>query len=133
MTFEKHCAERFGGTAVLWGQVVNGPIRLVPSMRCCFIGDRQIKLSPKETCLLEQVMKRPGEAISCEEIWQNCWGNSEVNLTAIRLHFSHIRDRFKSAGIQGNLIMAFNRKGYGIQDCRHGIKSEDLFVSEITR
>ena len=52
MTFEKHCAERFGGTAVLWGQVVNGPIRLVPSMRCCFIGDRQIKLSPKETCLL---------------------------------------------------------------------------------
>ena len=81
MTFEKHCAERLGATAVLWGQVVNGPIRLVPCMRCCFIGDRQIKLSPKETCLLEQVMKRPGEAISCEEIWQNCWGNSEVNLT----------------------------------------------------
>lgn len=126
MSFEEYCAERFGGKAVLWGQIVNGPIRLVPSMRCCFVGDKQVKFSPKETRLMEVIMRVPGQPVCCEVIWKECWDEPEMNLTALRLHFSHLRDRFKSAGFKGSIIIAFNRKGYGIQDLRRGFSSQDL-------
>lgn len=53
--------------------MVAGGLRLDPSQRRVFVGDREVELTPTEFCVLQQLMRQPGDVLSKRDILGSCW------------------------------------------------------------
>lgn len=73
------------------------------------IGDREIKLSPKEFGILSMLAKDPGRVFTREEILAEVWhGDSFVLVRTVDVHIARVRRKLEE---DGNHIV--NRQGYG--------------------
>jgi two-component system OmpR family response regulator len=53
--------------------MVAGDLRLDPSQRRVFVGDHEVELTPTEFCVLQQLMRQPGDVLSKRDILGSCW------------------------------------------------------------
>jgi len=70
-----------------------GDLKLDPSSRTVFKGNRRLELRNKEFCILEYLMRRAGEVISQEELLEHAWGEEELDLfsASLRVHIHSLR------------------------------------------
>ncbi len=54
-----------------------GDLRLDPGKRAAWVGDETLVLTAREFAILEALMRRPGAAITREEILEQAWGERE--------------------------------------------------------
>ena len=50
-----------------------GDLRLDPAAHRCFVGDREVALTPTELCVLATLMRRTGDVVPKREILESCW------------------------------------------------------------
>jgi len=58
-------------------ELVCGDLRLDPARRAAFLGGNEVALTAREFSILETLMRRPGSALSREEILEQAWGERE--------------------------------------------------------
>jgi len=70
-----------------------GDLKLDPSSRTVFKGNRRLELRNKEFCILEYLMRRAGEVISQEELLEHAWGEEELDFftASLRVHIHSLR------------------------------------------
>jgi len=70
-----------------------GDLKLDPSSRTVWQGNRRLELRNKEFCILEYLMRRAGEVISQEELLEHAWGEEELDFftASLRVHIHSLR------------------------------------------
>lgn len=75
-----------------------GPIRLRLSAKRVFVDNEEVMLTPKEYCLLEQLMRNRGVVLSRERLLELCWGyDYEGDDRAVDTHIRRLREKLGSA------------------------------------
>lgn len=97
----------------LGAEVLNaGDIHFNISNRTAHTSSHPIKLSQRETALLEQFMRRPGVTVLRERLEQSVYGFDEAYTpNALEAHISRLRGKLKAAGA-GVEIHAIHGIGY---------------------
>ncbi len=69
-----------------------GDLVLDPAAHIAWKGKRRLELTAKEFAILEYLMRRPGEAVSQEDIIEHVW-SEDVNLftSSVRVHICSLR------------------------------------------
>ncbi|MFN8522722.1 MAG: response regulator transcription factor [Chloroflexota bacterium] len=79
-------------------------------------GGRRIELAGRAFALLEFFMRRPGEALTREQIFRGVWGSDFLgDSNVIDVNVSYLRDRLESAG-GPRLIQTVRGVGYALRE-----------------
>lgn len=71
-----------------------GQLQLDPAARTVQRGDVQIELTRKEFALLEELMRRPGEAVSRFELLECAWDDSYDNRSnVVDVYIGYLRQK----------------------------------------
>ena len=80
------------------------------------VNGKPVELSPRETKLVHALLKRPGQALAKERLFEAVFGNEqEVALDAIEVVAYRVRKKLKDAGANTQLI-TLRGLGYLLQD-----------------
>jgi DNA-binding response OmpR family regulator len=89
-----------------------GELTLDSSTNRVYRGEEEIKLVPKEFCLLEVLMKNSGKLVKSEALVANVWGmNSDVSPETIRSYVRLLRQKIDKPG-QDSVIETVHGIGY---------------------
>jgi two-component system response regulator CiaR len=92
------------GTIGIEGELNCGPIRLVPSERDAFAGERPLKLTTKEYELLEFLLCNQERILTRDQIFDRIWGfDSDSATTAVDVYVHHLRKKLAINGAEGFL------------------------------
>lgn len=94
-----------------------GDLKLDPSSRTVFKGNRRLELRNKEFCILEYLMRRAGEVISQEELLEHAWGEEELDFfTAnLRVHIHSLRKELNDDAQNPKYIETLPGVGYRLK------------------
>ena len=91
-------------------------LRLDPSSRRVWRGDREISLSPKEFALLETFMRRPGEVLSRLQLLEHAWDFAYENRSnVIDVYVRYLREKVDRP-FGRNSIETVRGVGYRLRD-----------------
>lgn len=98
-------------------EISNGPMRLCPATRQCWINNEEIHLADTEFRLLHVLMKEPGSVMTHEYLLRSVWGGEAIGeLQYLRVSFARIRRKLEEAGLEGGVISSYSRVGYILRD-----------------
>ena len=98
-------------------EIVNGPLRLCPSQRKCWVNGEEIHLADTEFRLLSALMKNPGSLMTHEHLLRTVWGEEAIGeLQYLRVAFTRIRRKLEEVGLEGGVISSYSRVGYILRD-----------------
>lgn len=98
-------------------EIVNGPVRLCPSQRKCWVNGEEIHLADTEFRLLSALMKNPGSLMTHEHLLRTVWGEEAIGeLQYLRVAFTRIRRKLEEVGLEGGVISSYSRVGYILRD-----------------
>lgn len=98
-------------------EMTNGPLRLCPATRQCWINNEEIHLGDTEFRLLQALMKEPGSVMTHEYLLRSVWGGEAIGeLQYLRVAFARIRRKLEDAGLEGGVISSYSRVGYIMRD-----------------
>jgi len=96
------------------GNLEFGGILLNPLSCEVLIGNQAIKLTHKESLLLELFMRYPGQIFSKENILDNVWGmNSEVESNNVEIYIHYLRKKLDCTAVH---IMTVRGIGYCLKE-----------------
>jgi two-component system phosphate regulon response regulator PhoB len=85
-------------------------LRLDPARHRCFVEDSEVDLTAKEFDLLAYLMRRPGRAVTREQLLNEVWGpDITVTTRTIDTHLKRLREKL---GPMGDLIETVRGIGY---------------------
>jgi two-component system OmpR family response regulator len=80
-------------------ELVCGNLRLDPARRSAFDGNQELLLTAREFAILETLMRRPGSALSREEILEQAWGEREEPMSnTIDVLVARLRKKLDACG-----------------------------------
>jgi hypothetical protein len=89
-----------------------GPVQLDLALREAFVGERPLRLNPREFALLWHLAERPGHAFYRAELMQQVWRLSHVPETnSLAVHVHRLRTKLALAGC-GGLVQTDSGGGY---------------------
>jgi DNA-binding response OmpR family regulator len=90
-----------------------GPLRIEPDRRRALVGDRELRLRPKEFGLLLMLSLEPGRVFGRQELLDKVWGEEIiVDERTVDVHISWLRAKLQDAGIEEELIRTVYGSGY---------------------
>ena len=90
-----------------------GPLRIEPDRRRALVGDRELRLRPKEFGLLLTLAMEPGRVFGRQELLDEVWGEEIiVDERTIDVHISWLRGKLQEAGVETELIKTVYGAGY---------------------
>lgn len=96
--------------------ICNGPIKFDTKDRTVYINDYEVKLTGKETGILEYLLLNPNRYISQEEILEHVWENSvDLFSNTVRVHMASLRKKLKNI-LGKNIIINELGKGYKLNE-----------------
>jgi DNA-binding response OmpR family regulator len=81
------------GGAAGWPELTAGDLALDPRRRLLHRGGADIRLSRRETALLEYLMKSRGQVLSKEEILEQVWGETEHGGNLVEVYVGYLRKK----------------------------------------
>ncbi|TVY02048.1 response regulator transcription factor [Cohnella terricola] len=97
------------------GDISCGPVRLVPTARDAYIGDKPLKLTLKEYELLEFLLCNQDRILTREQIFDRIWGfDSEAAMSAVDVYVHLLRKKLSAHAVD-NLIQTVRGTGYMIK------------------
>lgn len=103
---------RNGGSPL--GILKCGAVKLDTARRICFVGQNEVRLSPKEYDLLLYLMRNHGQALSREQLLNKVWGaDFEGEDRAVDVRVRSLRSALNDAGRQIKTIYRF---GYRLDE-----------------
>ncbi|MBI4700841.1 MAG: response regulator transcription factor [Deltaproteobacteria bacterium] len=87
-------------------------LELDPVARVARRGERAVELTPKESALLEYLLRHAGRIVSEREIIENVWGlgfDPQTNVVQVYVH--HLRGKI-DRGFEPQLLRTVRRRGY---------------------
>ena len=98
-------------------EIQNGPLRLCPATRSCWVNNVEIHLADTEFRLMQLLIKQPGTVITHEHLLRCVWGSDAIGeLQYLRVSFARIRRKLEDAGLEGGVISSYSRVGYLLRD-----------------
>ncbi|RED54727.1 response regulator transcription factor [Cohnella lupini] len=98
------------GTIENDGELVCGPIHLIPTRREAYMNDTSLNLTTTEYELLEYFVCNKDQILTREQIFVRVWGfDSNSSTTAVDVYVHHLR---KKLGDEGNLLRTVRGIGY---------------------
>lgn len=95
-----------------------GDLRLVPSSRKAWLGEKTLDLSPKEFDLLAYFMRRPDTTITKEELLSAVWGTyAEAELSTVSVHIRWLREKIEKDPSKPRYICTVWGRGYRFESC----------------
>jgi two-component system OmpR family response regulator len=71
-----------------------GDLTLDPAQRRFLVGETEISLTPTEFCLLQQLMRRPGDVLSKRHFLESCWDWAfEGDPNIVEVYIRHLRKK----------------------------------------
>ena len=71
-----------------------GDLRLDPAQHRFFVGDAEVSLTPTEFCLMEQMMRRPGDVLAKRHFLESCWDWAfEGDPNIVEVYIRHLRKK----------------------------------------
>ena len=92
-----------------------GDLRVDVLGRQAFLGDEELKLSPREFELLVRLVSQPGRVFSREEIEESLWSEGVPSSNVVDVHIANIRGKLRDAGGFG-LIRTVRGVGYAYKE-----------------
>ena len=92
-----------------------GDLRVDVLARQAFLGDEELKLSPREFDLLVHLVSHPGRVFSREEIETSLWSEGVPSSNVVDVHVANIRGKLRDAGGFG-LIRTVRGVGYALKE-----------------
>ena len=92
-----------------------GDLRVDVLGRQAFLGDEELKLSPREFDLLVHLVSQPGRVFSREEIESSLWSEGVPSSNVVDVHVANIRGKLRDAGGFG-LIRTVRGVGYALKE-----------------
>lgn len=92
-----------------------GDLRVDVLGRQAFLGDDELRLSPREFELLVHLVSQPGRVFSREEIEENLWSEGVPSSNVVDVHVANIRGKLRDAGGFG-LIRTVRGVGYAFKE-----------------
>lgn len=87
------------GTTEPEGDLVCGPVRLMPSARSAFVGESPLQLTLKEYEMLEYFLCNKDRILTREQIFDRVWGfDSESGINAVDVYVHHLRKKLAALG-----------------------------------
>ncbi len=92
-------------------------LRLDPSCRAAWQGNRRLRLTLKELRLLEYLMHHPGEVISQELLLEHLWDSAADPFTnTMRVHINSLRRKLGDDAAHPRYIETLIGQGYRLKD-----------------
>jgi len=89
-----------------------GAVRLEPSERRVYVGDREVPLTATEFDLLACLMRRPGRVFSREQLLSEVWGYSSIaGARTVDVHVAQVRSKLGA----GSPIRTVRGVGYAAE------------------
>ena len=99
-----------------WSELIVGDLVLDPSRRVARRGDVEIHLSPRETALLEYLMRSRGQIRSKDEILEHIWGEVEDRATNIvEVYVGYLRKKLDQP-FGTTTLRTVRGQGYRLED-----------------
>jgi DNA-binding response OmpR family regulator len=71
-----------------------GDLQLDPGRHRCLVGDVEVDLTPREFCVLQQLLKRAGDVVPKREILEACWDWAfEGDINIVEVYIRHLRTK----------------------------------------
>lgn len=107
------------GTIGREGELICGPIRLVPSKKDAYNGETPLSLTATEYELLEFFLCNKDRILTREQIFDRVWGfDSGAATTAIDVYVHHLRKKLAAHGA-GHLLRTVRGVGYMVKEESH--------------
>ncbi|HVJ47737.1 response regulator transcription factor [Desulfitobacterium sp.] len=91
-----------------------GDVLLDPSHSEVTIGEVSIKLTLKESSLLELLMRNPGQVITKEQILNRVWGlDSDVEMGNVEIYIHYLRKKLKTRTVKIETVRGL---GYSLKE-----------------
>lgn len=95
-----------------------GSLKFDTKKRLAYVEDRNIKLTGKETGILEYLLLNRGRYVSQDEILEHVWGDElDIFSNTVRVHMAALRRKIKNE-LSENIITNVIGKGYIIDENR---------------
>jgi two-component system, OmpR family, response regulator len=99
-----------------WSELIVGDLVLDPSRRVARRGNVQIHLSPRETALLEYLMRSRGQIRSKDEILERIWGEVEDRPTnVVEVYVGYLRKKLDQP-FGTTTLRTIRGQGYLLED-----------------
>ncbi len=90
-----------------------GPLRIEPERRRALVGERELKLRPKEFGLLVVLTMEPGRIFGRQDLLDSIWGEEAiVDERTVDVHISWLRAKLSEAGVGPDVIRTVYGAGY---------------------
>jgi DNA-binding response OmpR family regulator len=90
----------------------HGDLELDPHLRTARRGARNVELTPKESALLEHLMRNPGRVVSERELLEKVWGlDFDPRTNVVQVYMHHLRNKI-DRGYEPKLIQTLRGRGY---------------------
>jgi two-component system OmpR family response regulator len=94
-----------------------GELELDLARRSCRVSDRNIDLQPREFCLLEYLMRHPGQIVTRTMLLENVWDfHFDPRTTVVETHISRLRAKLGAAETEQAVIETVRGVGYRLRD-----------------
>ena len=101
--------------ALASSQLKIGNVEIIPDRRALIIQEKEYYLSPKESALLEFLMRNSNKSFSAEALLRAVWpADSDGSVGSVRSWMRILRQKFEGAG-QPDFIKTLHRSGYIIE------------------
>lgn len=89
-----------------------GPVTLYTQSAIVNIDGRHVQLRPKESLILEYLMRHPQIAVPREQLFAYAWPYHSISqVSSVTVHIKHLRSRIESASLPP-MIHTVQRRGY---------------------
>ncbi|QZA32254.1 response regulator transcription factor [Hydrogenibacillus sp. N12] len=79
-----------------------------------------LNLTPREADIVLALARRPGEAVSRDELFVRVWGNEDVTPNVLDQYLARLRRKFESLGEEAPAIETVRGVGYRLREARDG-------------
>lgn len=94
----------------------NGQLRIDYAIGCAFLGEEELKLTPREYKLLCLLAQNTGKVLTHRFILQNVWGSSlENDIGTLRVFMTTLRKKLESGSDTAQYIQTHIGVGYRMQ------------------
>ncbi|WP_020647854.1 response regulator transcription factor [Solimonas variicoloris] len=95
----------------------SGPLRVDLVRRLVWVGDVEVKLSPKEYALLEQLVLHAGKVLTHRHLMKAVWGEAaDTDVQYLRIYVRQLRQKLERDATQGALIQTEAGVGYRLRE-----------------
>ena len=98
------------------GALVAGELSYHPANMKLLRNGQDIPLSTKEHALLRKLMENKGRAFTKEELYEQAWGDAEVDENAIMVYISRLRGKIEDDPKKPKYILTVWGSGYKFSD-----------------